>query len=725
MQYGLPLTEAVPLFAALLSLPLGNDYTPLTVSPAQQKQQTLHALLTVMVRIAARQPTLFVMEDLHWVDPATLEFLTMLVDQGPTARILALFTFRPDFSPPWMGRAHLTQVTLSRLPHHQATEMTRRVAYGKALPPEVVAQIVAKTDGVPLFVEELTKMVLESGLLREGQERYELTGPLPPLAIPATLHDSLMARLDRLATVKGLAQLGAVLGREFSYELLQAVAPWDAGTLQQGLQQLVEAEFLYQRGLPPQAMYLFKHALIQDAAYQSLLRSTRQQYHQRIAQVLEARFLEVCETQPELLAHHYTEAGLIAQAIPYWQRAGQRALAHSANVEAIGHLTKGLTLLEALPDTPARAHQELLLLTTLGPALMAIQGYASPEAGHTYARARALCQQVEETPQLARVFYGLWVFYHARAEHQTARELVAQFLTLAHRVQDPALLLVAHCGLAQTVYCLGELAHARTLFEQGLAFYNPSQHRALAPLYGTDPTVTGLSWLAWDLWLLGYPDQAEQKMRAALVLAHELGHSLTRASALCWAVLLPMFRRDAQATHAQAKAAMEFSTAQGLPFRVAQCMINHGWALAALGNAEEGLAQLRQGLEAWRATGAAISWPYWLNLLADTYAKMAHAGEGLAVLAEALACVDNTGERYAEAELHRLHGELLLQQTPPDALQAESCFRRALAIARRQEAKSWELRAAMSLSRLWQQQGKQRRSARAARADLWLVHRGL
>ena len=478
------------------------------------------------------------------------------------------------------------------------------------------------------------------------------------------------------------------------------------GTLQQGLQQLVEAEFLYQRGLPPQAMYLFKHALIQDAAYQSLLRSTRQQYHQRIAQVLEARFLEVCETQPELLAHHYTEAGLIAQAIPYWQRAGQRALAHSANVEAIGHLTKGLTLLEALPDTPARAHQELLLLTTLGPALMAIQGYASPEAGHTYARARALCQQVEETPQLARVFYGLWVFYHARAEHQTARELAAQLLTLAHRVQDPALLLVAHCGLAQTVYCLGELAHARTLFEQGLAFYNPSQHRALAPLYGTDPTVTGLSWLAWDLWLLGYPDQAEQKMRAALVLAHELGHSLTRASALCWAVLLPMFRRDAQATHAQAKAAMEFSTAQGLPFRVAQCMINHGWALAALGNAEEGLAQLRQGLEAWRATGAAISWPYWLNLLADTYAKMAHAGEGLAVLAEALACVDNTGERYAEAELHRLHGELLLQQTPPDALQAERCFRRALAIARRQEAKSWELRAATSLSRLWQQQGK-------------------
>ena len=342
VQYGLPLTEAVPLFAALLSLPLGTDYAPLTVSAEQQKQQTLHALLTVMLRIAAQQPMLFVMEDLHWVDPTTLEFLSLLVDQGPTARILALWTFRPDFSPPWTGRSHLTQVTLPRLPRQQATEMTDRVAHGKALPAEVVEQVVAKTDGVPLFVEELTKMVLESGLLQEREDRYELTGPLPPLAIPTTLHDSLMARLDRLATVKSLAQLGATLGREFSYALLHAVSPWDEETLQRGLHQLVEAEFLYQRGLPPQATYLFKHALIQDTAYQSLLRSTRQQHHQRIAQVLEARFPEICETQPELLAHHYTEAGSVAQAIPYWQRAGQRAIQRSAHVEAVGHLTKGL-----------------------------------------------------------------------------------------------------------------------------------------------------------------------------------------------------------------------------------------------------------------------------------------------------------------------------------------------------------------------------------------------
>jgi class 3 adenylate cyclase len=341
VQYGLPLAEAVPLLAALLSLPLSADYAPLTVSSEQQKQKTLHALLTIMLRIAAQQPVLFVMEDLHWVDPSTLELLSLLVDQGPTARILALLTFRPDFSPPWTGRAHLTQVTLTRLPRRQATELTGRVAHGKALPPEVIAQIVAKTDGVPLFVEELTKMVLESGLLQEQEERYVLTGPLPPLAIPTTLHDSLMARLDRLATVKAMVQLGATLGREFTYELLQAVSPWDEDTLHRGLQQLVAGEFLYQQGLPPQGTYVFKHALIQEAAYQSLLNTTRQQSHQRIAQVLAERFPGTAETQPELLAHHYTEAGLNAQAVGYWQQAGQRALARSANVGAIGHLTRG------------------------------------------------------------------------------------------------------------------------------------------------------------------------------------------------------------------------------------------------------------------------------------------------------------------------------------------------------------------------------------------------
>src|SRR5207249_9404455 len=310
--YGLAQPEVVPLFAALLSLPLPERYPLLTLTPQRQKQKTLDALLAWLLIEATRQPVLFMVEDLHWIDPSTLEFLTLLIDQGPTARLLTLLTCRPEFHAPWGFRAHLTPLTLSRLPRPQATQMTVRVTGGKALPPEVVEQIVTKTDGVPLFVEELTKMVLASGLLREGEDHYALTGPLPPLAIPTTLHDSLMARLDRLATVKDVAQLGATIGRTFAYELLQAVSPLDEATLQHGLRQLVEAELVYQRGGPPQATYTFKHALIQDAAYQSLLRSTRQQYHQRIAQVLATQFPETAETQPELLAHHYTEAGLSA-----------------------------------------------------------------------------------------------------------------------------------------------------------------------------------------------------------------------------------------------------------------------------------------------------------------------------------------------------------------------------------------------------------------------------
>jgi class 3 adenylate cyclase len=416
VQYGLPLAEAVPLFAALLSLPLAGDYVPLALSPEQQKQKTLHFLLTIFLRIAAQQPVLFVMEDLYWVDLTTLELLTLLVDQGPTARILALFTCRPDFVPPWTGRAHLTQVALTRLPRRQAAELTNRVAHGKVLPSEVVEQVVAKTDGVPLFLEELTKMVLESGLLQEYDERYDLMGPLPPLGIPTTLHDSLMARLDRLAAAKALAQLGATLGREFSDELLQAVSLWDEDTLQRGLHQLVAAEFLYQRGVPPQATYVFKHALIQEAAYQSLLRSTRQQHHQRTAQVLESQFPQIVETQPELVARHYTAGGCYEQAVRYWQRAGQQASERSANLEAISHLTTGIELLTTLPETPEHTQQAVTLYIGLGAALQMAKGLASPEVEHAYTQARALCQQVGETPQLVPVLLGLWRFYVIRMD---------------------------------------------------------------------------------------------------------------------------------------------------------------------------------------------------------------------------------------------------------------------------------------------------------------------
>jgi TOMM system kinase/cyclase fusion protein len=707
VQYGLPLTEAIPLFAALLSLPLPANYAPLHMSPEQQKHQTLHVLLTILLRIAAQQPVLFVMEDLHWVDPTTLEFLTLLVAQGPTVRLLVLLTFRPDFTPPWTGRSHLTQVTVHRLPRRQAVEVSHHIAHGKALPPEVVEQIVAKTDGVPLFVEELTKMLLESGLLQEQPERYTLTGPLPPLAIPTTLHDSLMARLDRLAVVKGLAQLAATLGREFSYALLHAVSPWDEGTVQRGLHQLVEAEFLYQRGLPPQATYLFKHALIQDTAYQSLLRSTRQQYHQRIAQVLEARFPDLCETQPELLAQHYTEAGVIAQAIPYWQRAGQRAIERSAHLEAIAHLSKGLEVLGTLLDNPERARQELELQTTLGPALIATKGYAAPEVEKVYARARELCRQIEETPWLFPVLRGLWLFHFVGAELHIAYALGEQLLTLAQSEEDPAFLLEAHRAMGTTLFWLGQFPQARAHLEQGIALYDPQQSRSLIALYGQDPRVTCLGYTAWVLWVLGYPNQAMKKSHEALALAQELSHPFSLAFALEWTAQVRQFRRDGQATQEMAEAAIALSHEQGFTQRLAEAMVHRGWALAEQGQREEGSTQIRQGLAAFRATGANVGLPHHLAMLAETCVKGKQIDEGLSVLAEALAIANSGGVHWYEAELYRLKGESLLELSAEQHAAAEACFRQALDIAHQQQAKSLELRAAMSLSRLWQQQGKQ------------------
>ena len=653
-----------------------------------------------------QQPVLFVMEDLHWVDPSTLELLSLLVDQGPTARILTLFTFRPDFSPPWTGRSHLTQVTVHRLPRLQAMEVIRQGAHRKTLPSEVVEQIVARTDGVPLFVEELTKMVLESGLLQEREERYELTGPLPPLAISATLHDSLMARLDRLATVKALAQLGATLGREFAYALLQAVSPWDEETLQRGLQQLVAAEFLYQQGLPPEATYLFKHALIQETAYQSLLRSTQQQYHQRIAQVLEARFPENCETQPGLLAHHYTEAGLTEQAIGYWQRAGQQASDRSANAEAISHLSTGIELLKTLPETPEHTQQALTLYIALGAALQLVQGMAAPEVEHAYTRARELSQQIGETPEIIPVLYGLWRFYVVRSKFHTARELGETLLRLAQQVHAPALSVIAHYALGPTWLWLGALPAARQHLEAGIARYTPDQRRAPVFRMGQAPGVACCVHAAQTLWLLGYPEQALARLREALALAHELSHPPSRAFARCLAALVLQWRRDVPAVYEHAEAAVALSTEQGFPLWAAWGTSLRGWALAMQGYGEAGLSQLRQGITACQATGTALYVPYYWTLLADVCNHLGHTADGLQALAEAHTLMEHQEERWWEAETCRLQGVLLLRQPATPQAEAEAWLQRALDVARRQEAKSLELRAAMSLARLWQQQGK-------------------
>jgi predicted ATPase len=589
---------------------------------------------------------------------------------------------------------------------------------GKGLPVEVQQQIISKTDGVPLFVEELTKMVVESGLLREVEGHYELTGPLPPLAIPTTLHDSLMARLDRLATIKEVAQLGATVGREFSYELLLAVSSVEEASLQQALGKLVEAEVLYQRGLPPQAHYLFKHALIQDAAYQSLLKSTRQQYHQRIAQVLAERFAETIQTQPELVAHHYTEAGLIPQALPFWQQAGERAVQRSANIEAISHLSTGLKLLKALPDTPEHVQQELTLQLTLGEALQVTKGYAVPEAKHTYDRARALCQQVGETPQLFPLLGGLWAFYVNRGELQTARELGEQLLTLAQRLPSPAPPISAHHALGTTLFCLGEIVLAREHFERSITLADHHPHDA-PPLV----MAACLSLAAFTLWMLGYPDQALKRSQEALALVQERPHPFPVVVSRCYAALFYQYRREWQAAQEQAEAAITLATEQGFPHWLAWGTCLRGRILVEQGQAEEGIVQIREGLAFFQAMGSELTRPHFLGLLAQAYGKNGQREEGLRALAEALEVVHETGERVREAELMRLKGELTLQAQVSEpratvAAEAEVCFHKAIDIARRQSAKSWELRAVISLSRLWQQQGKQK-EARQILAEIY------
>jgi len=706
-QYRLPLEESVQLFAPLLSMPLPeHHYPPLNLSPQRQRQKTLEALVAILLEHAERQPVLFILEDLHWTDPTTLELLNLLIDQTPTASLLVLLTCRPHFQPAWHHRSYLTEITVNRLARNQIERMTTHVAGGKTLPPEVMQQLIQRTDGVPLFVEEMTKAMLESGHLKAVDDHYELTGSLSTFAIPASLQDSLMARLDRLVTAKGIAQIGATIGRQFSYLLLQAVSQLDALTLQRELGRLVEAELVYQRGLLPQAAYTFKHALIQDAAYQSLLKSTKQGYHQRIAQVLEFQFPETVEAQPELLAHHYTEAGLYEQAGRYWQRAGENAIQRSAHVEAIAHLRQGLALLQMLPDTPQRLQREVDIHLALGASLIATKGTAAPEVGETYTRARQLCQHLEEPQQLFPVLRGLHIYYHVRAELQAAHTLGDQLLALAEQVQDPGMLLVAYHSLGTTLYNLGAVASAQTLFAQGIALYAPQQHRASALLYGEDTGVICHGFSAHTLWYLGYPDQGLTRSHEAVTLAQQSAHPYSLSFVLSFAAILHQFRREERLTQERAEVALSVAKEQGFPLWVAIGSLLRGWTLAQQGEAQEGVEQLTQGLIAHRATGAEIFRPYYLALLAEASGMQGEPEEGLAWLTEALMLVDTTGERWYAPELYRLKGALLLRYSSDNQAEAENCFHQAMAIAQNQQAKSLELRAAINLARLWQQQGK-------------------
>jgi class 3 adenylate cyclase/predicted ATPase/DNA-binding winged helix-turn-helix (wHTH) protein len=700
------LRPTLPAFSTLLDLPV-EDPQWQALDPAQRRLRILDAVKRVLLRESLVQPVLVIVENLHWIDAETQAVLDSVVESLPTAKILLLVNYRPDYQHGWGSKTYYSQVRLDPLPPARAEELLQALLGRDASLQPLKQRLIERTEGTPFFLEESVWTLAETKALVGERGAYRLARALPTVQVPATVHALLAARIDRLAAEdKRLLQAAAVIGRDVPFPLLQAIVEVPEEVLRRSLTRLQAAEFLYELQLFPEHVYTFKHALTQEVAYHSLLQRARQHYHQHIAQVLAQRFPDALATRPELLAHHYTEAGLSAAAIPYWQQAGRRAIERSAHLEAIGHLTKGLELLNALPQTIERDQQELVLQTTLGPALMAARGPAAPEVGRLYTRARELCQQVGETRHLFSVLFGLFEFYMLRAELQTAHELGEQLLRVARQERDTAHLLLAHGALGMTV-SRGDLRAARSHLEQGIALYDPRQHHALVSLYPADPGVHCLSYAARVSVVLGYIDEALRRSREALHLAQELAHPFSLAYSLNHAGWVHQHLGDAQETRALAERLIALATEHGFPHRVAQGTILRGWALAKQGREDEGLSQIRQGLAAYRTMEAKQWRTRALILLAETYWHTGRAEEGLQIVDEALTEMHHDGGGdYLEAELYQLKGELLLTRSSAHRAEAEACFRQAIDIAHRQSARLLELRAIMSLSRLRYTQGK-------------------
>jgi class 3 adenylate cyclase/predicted ATPase len=707
--------ELVPLFAALMSVPLpGNSgHATLDLTPERLKERIEEALVTLNLEEAERRPVVAVWEDVHWADPSTLDVLGQLIDQVPTVPMLIILTYRPEFVPRWPPRSHVMSLTLNRLERPQIEILAKRLAGGRMLPAEVVEHLVQKTDGVPLFVEEMTKAVLGSNVLRPEGDHYTLSGPLSTISIPASLHESLMARLDRLPTVREVAQLGAVLGREFAYEMLRAVAAIDEPRLRDGLGRLVEAELLYQRGRPPRSRYIFKHALIQDAAYQSLLRRTRQQYHRQVAELIESEFADTVETSPELVAHHYSEAGMPAQAIKYWLRAGERATKRSAAQEAIGHLTTGLEQLGQLTDTPERARLELAMQRLLGQASFATRGYASPQASRAFSRARELSGAVGEDGSIFPILFGIWLFELTSGQHANAATTADESLARADRMRDIGGLIAGNLSVGISGVHVARFVQAHAHFGRAIEIYRTSrdaEDKLLTYDYGLELGATSCAYAAWCFWLLGYPDQGLSLGDEALAIAEASQHGYTRIRGLYRNSVFHAFRREWQLVETRAAAAIAFAQERGLAMVVAVGQIMHGAARAMLNPSDEAVAEMRVALSAYRATGARFQITSHLILLAQALTACGRHDEGLSALREAEALVDETGERYLEAEIHRLRGNLLLARGG-NGTAVEASYLKALEVSRTQEARPLELRAAADLARLWAGRGNRARAA--------------
>ena len=688
-----------------------------TLAPEQRRQRTLEALTLQLAELARQQPVLMIFEDAHWIDPTSLEVFGRIVDRIKALPVLLIVTFRPEFDAPWVGQSHVTSLTLNRLGEREAAAIIARLAGNKALPADVLAEIVERTDGIPLFVEEMTKAVLEAE--SEGAARRTAAAvPSPALAVPASLHASLMARLDRLGPAKEVAQVGAVIGRQFSYALLAAVADRDESELHTLLDQLVAAGLVFREAAGPHAMFRFKHALVQSVAYESLLRSARQQLHARIAATLEAAFLE---TEPEQLAQHWAQAGDAGRAVSNWRKAGKQAIQRGANREAIAQLTKGLRMLERLPHGLERDRIELGLQLLLAEALMADKGWTAPETRPCYDRARELCGRIGDSDGLLPVLYGQFSHHLSRGEADAAHGLALQTLQLTEGSEDAALRSMAHSMLGMSLFSRGELGPALAHLRTALSLHQADRgsHTFLSP--GHNFAIASL-WVALTLLLLGHPEQASLHVAAGLRAAGDLSNPHTLAHALALACRFYSALGETGALHQATEELAALAAEHRFPFYVAAAQIYRGWVHSAH-DVGHGIETLREGMAAFMDLGSIALRPYFCARIAVLSAASALAPDALVLLDEAQEQVDQSGQRWCEAEVHRSRGELLsgLSDTP----QAESCFQRSLVTARRARRQAMGTAGRLQSCPALARPGQTARGTRSPSADLWVVHRGL
>ncbi|HEY2586809.1 MAG TPA: SpoIIE family protein phosphatase [Tepidisphaeraceae bacterium] len=702
--YGLARPETVPLWASLLGLPTPERFPPLSLSPTRTREETFRIMREWMQTRAARKSVLFVVEDLHWVDPSTLEFLGQFLAEGLHDRILTVLTFRPEFKTPWPAVAHQTSLALNRLTRRQVGELVGKNA-GGALPQHVIEQIHQRTGGVPLFVEELARMVQESRRPAQRETAYA-PGDLVDRELPASLRELVAARLEGMTRNPEVAQLAATLGREFDYEVLAAIATVSEATLKDELATLVRSEILFQTGNPPRATYMFKHDLLEGALRDTLAAEKQQRFHRQIAETLESRFPETAQALPELLAHHFTEAGMVERGIDYWLKAGLLSRARFANVEAIGHLRKGLELIGALEGSPERDVRELAFLNPLGTVFIAAAGYGAPEVGPIFARAGELCRRIGEPTALFAMMWGKWVWQLVRGELRLCMELAGEALAMAERANEPGMLMEALFPPAVTLTFRGDFAAAHEHSARALAeFDDRDRTRFWAGVTGEDSGVAHRCYLAVALWHLGRADEALQRSADAVALARRMGQPFTLAFALEHRAWLCNQARLASEAQAAAEEEIGIATEQGFAYWLASASLFRADSMILQGQHRAALPLILKGIRDLHATGAGLDLTLHLGFLADAYMQAGQFANAAKALDEGLATAERNDERFYEAELHRLRGELLLAESPGNP-QAESSFRKAIEVARIQRSKGWELRATTSLARLWQAQGR-------------------